>query len=309
MGLDPRLNDTPSAGDHPLEALSGWPVGSAAAGVVIRTGSGVEVVEQVGNPDAPYAWASVTKLLVSVAVLVATEEGTLGLDDPAGPPGSTVRHLLAHASGLGPDGAVDRPLRAPGRRRIYSNVGFDVLAATLAQHSGMPFTDYLRSGVVLPLHMTGTELPPGSSPASGARGPVRDLLALAGELLAPRLVSPASMDSATSVAFPGLAGVLPGFGRFDPCDWGLGFEIRDAKAPHWTGARNSPATFGHFGQSGSFLWVDPRGQVACAALCDTAFGPWAAAAWPALADAVVARWAQPPADPASEGPGAGGPLA
>ena len=299
MGLDPGLNDTPSPRGHPLEALSRWPVGSAAAGVVIRTRAGVEVVEQVGNPDVASTWASVTKLLVSMAVLVATEEGTLGLDDPAGPPGSTVRHLLAHASGLGPDGDVDRPLTAPGRRRIYSNAGFDVLAGTLALHSGMPFTDYLTSGVVLPLHMTGTELPPGSSPASGARGPLRDLLGLAGELLAPRLVSPSTMAIATSVAFPGLAGVLPGFGRFDPCDWGLGFEIRDAKAPHWTGTRNSPATFGHFGQSGCFLWVDPGAQVACAALSDTAFGPWAATAWPALADAVVDRWAQAPADPPS----------
>ena len=79
--------------------------------------------------------------------------------------------------------------------------------------------------------MTGTDLPPGASPASGARGPVRDLLAVAGELLSPRLVAPATLAVATAVAFAGLPGVLPGFGRYDPCDWGLGFEIRDAKAP------------------------------------------------------------------------------
>jgi CubicO group peptidase (beta-lactamase class C family) len=282
-------------------------VGSVAAGVLVSTGAGVELVEQAGDPDVGYAWASVTKLLVAMAVLVAAEEGTVGLDDPAGPPGSTVRHLLAHASGLGPDG--DRPLTAPGRRRVYSNTGYEVLAATVAEHSGMPFTDYLSTGVVLPLHMTGTELPPGSSPASGARGPLRDLLALARELMAPRLVSPATMDAATAVAFPGLAGVLPGFGRFDPCDWGLGFEIRDGKAPHWTGTHNSPGTFGHFGQSGSFLWVDPQRRVACAALCDTAFGPWATTAWPALADAVLERWAPVPWTGPAQDPGAEGPLA
>ncbi len=307
MGLDRRLNDTTSPVAALLDAVARWPVASVAAGVVRRTGTGVEVVEQAGNLDAPYPWASVTKLLLSMAVLVAGEEGTLALDDAAGPPGSTVRHLLAHASGLGPDG--DRPLTSPGRRRIYSNVGFEVLAATLAEHSGMPFTDYLATGVVLPLHMTSTELPPGSSPASGARGSLRDLLALAAELLAPRLVSATSLDAATSVAFPGLAGVLPGFGRFDPCDWGLGFEIRDGKAPHWTGTHNSPATFGHFGQSGSFLWVDPVGQVACAALCDGAFGPWAIRAWPVLSDAVLARWGHTPGPAGAGSVGAGGALA
>ena len=60
-----------------------------------------------------------TKLLTGLATLVAVEEGTVDLDEPAGPPGSTLRHLLAHASGLPPDDGP--PLMAPGRRRIYSN--------------------------------------------------------------------------------------------------------------------------------------------------------------------------------------------
>ena len=89
------------------------------------------------------------------------------------------------------------------------------------------------------------------------------------------------------VAFPGLDGVLPGFGRQQPNDWGLGCEIRDHKAPHWTAPDNSPATFGHFGQSGSFLWVDPAAQLACVSLSDTAFGPWAADRWPRLSAAVL----------------------
>jgi CubicO group peptidase (beta-lactamase class C family) len=84
--------------------------------------------------------------------------------------------------------------------------------------------------------------------------------------------------------------VLPGFGRQDPNDWGLGFELRDHKSPHWTGARNSPSTFGHFGQTGTFLWVDPEagdGGLALAVLTDRDFGDWAKTAWPALSDAVV----------------------
>jgi CubicO group peptidase (beta-lactamase class C family) len=91
------------------------------------------------------------------------------------------------------------------------------------------------------------------------------------------------------VQFPGLVGVLPGFGRQEPNDWGLGFELRDAKSPHWTGSRNSPATFGHFGRSGTFLWVDPDAGLALACLTDLAFGDWASDAWPRLADDVLAE--------------------
>jgi CubicO group peptidase (beta-lactamase class C family) len=97
---------------------------------------------------------------------------------------------------------------------------------------------------------------------------------------------------ATTVQFPELPGVLPEFGRFDPCPWGLGFEIRGAKAPHWTGRRNSPATFGHFGGAGTVLWVDPGVDVACVALTDRSFDEWADDArrlWPELADAVLAE--------------------
>ena len=93
------------------------------------------------------------------------------------------------------------------------------------------------------------------SPGSEAESSVDDLARFAAELRAPTLT--ATLDDATRVAFPGLDGILPGFGRQKPNDWGLGFEIRDGKSPHWTGAHSSPRTFGHFGQSGTFLWVDP----------------------------------------------------
>jgi CubicO group peptidase (beta-lactamase class C family) len=83
--------------------------------------------------------------------------------------------------------------------------------------------------------------------------------------------------------------VLPGYGQQRPNDWGLGFEIRDAKTPHWTGGKNSPRTYGHFGQSGTFIWADPEAKLALVVLTDRDFGEWALPLWPVLADSVISE--------------------
>ncbi len=150
----------------------------------------------------------------------------------------------------------------------------------------MPFAEYFAAAVVEPL---GLSQPLTSSPAWGYRGTLDDLLALARELLAPTLVAPETLAEATSVQFPGLPGVLPSWGRMEPNDWGLAFELRDGKRPHWTGERNSPRTFGHFGAAGTFLWVDPEAGLACGVLSEREFGDWAKEAWPAFNDAVLAE--------------------
>jgi CubicO group peptidase (beta-lactamase class C family) len=262
-----------------LRQVDEWPVDKAAVGVTrADTEAGY-----TGDKHATFAWASVTKLATALATLVAAEEGVVDLDETAGPPGSTVRHLLSHASGLAPDGEV--PIAQPGTRRIYSNAGFEVLATVVGERAEMPFPDYLRAAVFEPLGLSASL---DGSPASGVSGTLSDLLALGRELLEPKLIAPETLAEATAVAFPGLVGVLPGFGRMDPNDWGLGFELRDEKRPHWTGERNSPRTFGHFGQSGSFLWIDPEARLACACLADRGFGDWAKEAWPRLSDAVLA---------------------
>ncbi len=154
----------------------------------------------------------------------------------------------------------------------------------------MPFADYLGEAVLGPLGMDATTLDPRhpeGPAAAGLGGPLADLVRLATEWAVPTLVGEDTHHAGVSVQFPGLAGVLPGWGRFDPCDWGLGVEVRGGKRPHWTGAANSPGTYGHFGRSGSFFWVDPGRGVLCAGLADRPFGPWAAERWPALADAVL----------------------
>ena len=262
-----------------LEQIDEWDARHAAAAVVR-----VDVVEAHGPSDHEFRWASVTKLVTALAVLVAAEEGTVDLDEAAGPPGSTVRHLLAHASGLPFDGDV--PIAPPGRRRIYSNTGFEQLADAVAERAEMAFGEYLTAGVLRPLGMR-AELR--GSAAADLYGTLDDLARFASELLAPTVLAPETLDEAMTVQFPSLVGVLPEWGRYDPLDWGLGFELRDAKSPHWTGTHNSPGTAGHFGGSGTFLWIDPDAHVSLACLTDRAFGDWAKDAWPRLADAVLAE--------------------
>jgi CubicO group peptidase (beta-lactamase class C family) len=260
-----------------LAQIEQWPAENATAGVLRAGGT----VATRGPEAQQFAWASVTKPATSLAVLVAAEEGILDLDEPAGPAGSTVRHLLAHASGLPFEGRD--PIGPPGKRRTYSNSGFDVLGELVAERAEMPFAEYLRGAVLEPLGLR-AELH--GRAGSGLEGSLDDLLRLGRELQRPTVIASETLAEATTVQFPGLAGVIPDLGRFDPNDWGLGLELRDDKPGHFSGTRTSPRTFGHWGGTGTFLWVDPEADLALGVLTDLRFGDWAKEAWPRLSDAV-----------------------
>ena len=173
---------------------------------------------------------------------------------------------------LGGEHAAQRPGRHRG------------LGEHVAACSGIPFAEYLAEGVLGPLGMTSSVLDGGAG--QGLRSNVTDLLRLAAELRSPTLVHDSTLALMTTVQFPELIGVVPGWGQHSPCPWGLGPEIRGDKAPHWTGSRCSPATFGHFGGGGSLLWIDPVAQLTCIAVTDRPFDAWAVVAWPPFSDAV-----------------------
>jgi CubicO group peptidase (beta-lactamase class C family) len=266
-----------------LRLVERWHLGRVASGVTTAAGT----VSTHGAVDEAFAWASVTKLATTLAVLVATEEGILGLDDAVLEWGATVRHVLAHTAGMAPEPPPAK-LYQPATRRVYSNAGFELLGELVSRASEMPFGAYLSEAVLEPLGMDGTVLR--GSPAWGISGPLTDLLRLGRELLAPSLLAPATLAEATAPAFGELPGVLPGFGMQRDCAFGLGFEVKDHKDPHWTAPPGSPRTFGHFGRSGTFLWVDPEVGLACAVATDREFGPWAVSAWPAFSAAVLSEW-------------------
>lgn len=263
--------------------LADWPVTQAAAGIVTRGGQ----VETIGDPNWVRPLASITKILVAYAALVAYEEGTIDLSEVIDDQMATAEHLLSHAAGYPFDGPT--PRFPTGKRRIYSNYGIERFGELLESRSGMTTAEYLRDGVLEPLGMDHTTL--NGSPAHGSRSCVADLVRFLEELLDPQLIDATTLDMATSAHFADLAGVVPGFGSFNPNPWGLGFEIKGDKDPHWTSPKNSSETFGHFGGAGTFLWLDPVAAVGCVAITDRNFDDWAKPVWPAFSGAVLDRHA------------------
>ncbi len=261
--------------------IDDWPVPNAAAGWITSDGRS----DRVGDTARPFVLASITKPLVALAVLVAVEEGSVSLDDQiaVGNHHASLRHLLAHASGIGPESGD--PIVEAGTRRIYSNAGFELIGQHLERATEMTTADYLRLAVAEPLGLQATALT--GSPAHGATASVDDMLAVIAELMAPTLLHPSTVALAGSVQFPGLAGVLPGFGRQGDNTWGMGFEIRGVKAPHWTAPTNSERTFGHFGAAGTMFWIDPDAGIGCVALTDRRFGAWAADVWPTFSSQIL----------------------
>lgn len=255
---------------------------ACAAGVC---GPEASSVVTFGDARAVFPLASVSKLLASYAALIAVDQGYLSLDDPAGPEGSTVRHLLAHASGYAFEGGT--LLAQPGTRRMYTNFGIEELGRELEGATGCDLDEWIEIALVQPLSLQDVVLT--GSPAKDYCGSVADLLILGRELLHPTLVGGSLAKALRTPQFPELSGVLPGYGRQSPNLWGLGPEIRGEKRPHWTGTRNSPAAFGHFGQSGSFLWVDPVADACAAFLGAEPFGEMHVQQWPALSDALLER--------------------
>ncbi len=275
-----------SALGRSLDLIDAWPV-DTVAGAVVRGG---RTLDAAGPTERPLHLASISKTITAWAVLVAVEEGIVALDDPIEPPPSTLRHLLAHAGGYGFDSAV--PIVSPERTRIYSNTGIEIAAEHVAVAAEMSFDEYVRLGVLEPLAMADTELR--GSPAHGIWSSVDDLVRFTGEVMSPVLVGAETASLAVRPHFPSLGGIVPGVGRFDTCPWGLGFEIRGDKSPHWTGPRNSTSTFGHFGGAGTMMWIDPAHDLGLVALTDRPFDQWSSEAlrlWPELSDAVIDEFA------------------
>ena len=183
-----------------------------------------------------------------------------------------------------------RDRRARERGGSTPTTGFGVLAEAVERGSRISTFDRLPArGRLRTARHGGRRRSTGGAEAAGYGGEstVADLARSPATCCARRWCRPRCTPRPSRCSFPVWTACCPASAAQRPNDWGLGFEIRDGKSPHWTGSANSAATFGHFGQSGTFIWVDPAADLALVVLTDRDFGDWAHALWPALSDGVL----------------------
>ena len=138
--------------------------------------------------ESAYRLASITKTITAVAVLALVEDGKIGLDAPIQEyvpyfPRKkwpvTVRQLLGHIAGIShyknddAESHIKDPkntrealaifqdfdlVAEPGSRYHYSTYGFNLLGAAVEGASGMPYDEFIRSRIFVPLDMSDTRL-------------------------------------------------------------------------------------------------------------------------------------------------------
>jgi CubicO group peptidase (beta-lactamase class C family) len=232
----------------------------------------VRRVTEAGDLDEVRAWASVSKMVVSLAFGVESDWELQRFDQSAGPPGSTLANLLSHSSGLGLE--KGDPVIEVGTQRIYSNYGFDLAVASILGENTAD--NWLRQRIFRPFGMSSAALQ--GHPSSGVVGSTNDLATLAVAWLRPDGIAKETRDHLIATYAPQLNGFVPGFGKFSPCPWGLGPEIQGDKR-HWMGDW-PPASFGHFGRSGSLILLNADEQIGLVATSTEPFGGWATKLWP-----------------------------
>ncbi len=165
---------------------NGQPVVARAWGDAKLAG-GTSAVAEAAKPDTLFFIDSATKQFTASAIMLLVQEGRMTVDDlvkvhlPGAPKswdGIRVRHLLSHTAGLPRDvrpyapmaeqnckpQAVLSPLfkltpqSAPGAQFLYSNAGYNALAAVIERVTGDCYFTFLNNRIFGPLGLQRTAL-------------------------------------------------------------------------------------------------------------------------------------------------------
>jgi CubicO group peptidase (beta-lactamase class C family) len=266
---------------------------------------------QARGAETVFIVASISKPMTATGVMLLADRGKLALNDPVRkfiPEFSggdrdmvTVEHLLTHTSGL-PDmlpenielrrrhapltefvaGTCRTPLLfKPGTKVSYQSMGI-LLASEIAQRiTRMPFREFLRREVFLPLGMRQTSLGLGGrriedtaqcqveskddwnwnspywrdlgAPWGGVHSTAADISKFLNSFLRPNgLVL--KRDTAAAM----ITNQTPGLNE----TWGLGWKLDKGEFARAC----SPRTFGHYGATGTVAWADAETGTRCVLL-------------------------------------------
>jgi uncharacterized protein YbbC (DUF1343 family)/CubicO group peptidase (beta-lactamase class C family) len=148
----------------------------------------LEPTRELMTEDTIFDLASLTKCMATtISVMKLVQQGRVRLNDPVaaylpefaqnGKQDITVRELMTHYSGLGPDldlnrswsgraeafamAMAEKPANPPGSRFVYSDINFEVLGFLVEKISGMTLDAYAAENIFRPLGMKDTRfLPP-----------------------------------------------------------------------------------------------------------------------------------------------------
>ena len=192
----------------------------------------------------------------------------------------------------------------PGRGVQYQSMGFAILGEVIARVSGQGCADWLNSQVIGPLGLESTRLGASDDWFDGER-PMVDRIAeirtppeqegvdwnwnqrywrqlgapWGGLLTTPRelavigrmmleggrgVISPASVSAATCNQLSAMADVPEADRRCKP--WGLGWRLNWPATSANFGDLLGPATYGHWGATGTLMWIDPDRDTVCVIL-------------------------------------------
>ena len=287
-------------------------------GVVYRKAYGQRAMipqREAMTLDTIFDAASLTKVIATTPSLMKLfEQGKIRIDDPVtkylpefqgGKSDIEIRDLMTHFSGLRPDldlkpawsgyetgiqrALIDKPVRPPGLRFVYSDINFILLGEIVHRLSGEMLSDYARENIFKPLGMQDSMFQPPASlrpriapteidPETGQplRGVVHDdtsrymggvaghaglfttaddlakfaqMMLDRGEGSGVRLFRPDTVDKFTAPASPADQPILRG----------LGWDI-DSPYSSNRGELFPIGSYGHTGFTGTSVWIDPTSR-------------------------------------------------
>ena len=296
--------------------------------VAFRKAYGQRALQPSAEPmtlDTIFDLASLTKVVATTpSVMMLVEQGRIRLTDPVasfipefskyGKDRITVRDLMTHMSGLRPDVDLGDPwvgsqeairlateevlTQPPGRRFVYSDINYFLLAEIVSRVSKQPFQEFVQQHLFKPLGMRDTLFTPPAAllpriaptqpctpygwPCDGPdmkmlRGVVHDptarrmggvaghagLFSTAADLtIYARMLLGGGAVGQTRVLAPLTVARMtsPATPAGEPNVRGLGWDLDSSYSAN-RGELLPLGSFGHTGFTGTSIWVDPATRV------------------------------------------------